>query len=463
MPPLGLASLAAMAEQRGFRTKILDFHYYHGDFRRDLRRWNPRIIGIGGTTPTRKESFYIARMAKEVLPNIPVVYGGVHATFTAEDTLRHIPAIDYVVQGEGEYPFAALCEKFVGAVDVDLRAEHGIAFRTEKGIRCNAPKRIHDLDALPMPARYLFEHPYNLKIDFLGFEADFLMTSRGCPVMCTFCSASRMFPGGVRLRSIALIKAELDSMLARKTIRALKIFDSTFTANREHVLAFCAMIKPYRLLWECEIRVDTVDRELLLMMKLAGCFYVDIGMETSNERLLKSIAKNITVAQAEHVMRWCRELGIRTKVFFIFGHYGETRRECNNDIAYIRRHRHDIDVFANSVGIRVYPGTSLEKRIRSSGMFAKDFSWALFVPPKRNLLLMEMGDVPILEQEQLSIFRLVWISLRLDFQLTNLSPEYLLRFVSNMFRSVFRSIVRPLRSVRHAAQRRMQEALQRPS
>jgi hypothetical protein len=96
-------------------------------------------------------------------------------------------------------------------------------------------------------------------------------------------------------------------------------------------------------------------------------------------------------------------------------------------------------------------------------MFAKDFSWALFVPPKRNLLLMEMGDVPILEQEQLSIFRLVWISLRLDFQLTNLSPEYLLRFVSNMFRSVFRSIVRPLRSVRHAAQRRMQEALQRPS
>jgi anaerobic magnesium-protoporphyrin IX monomethyl ester cyclase len=394
-------------------------------------------------------------MSKQAFPHVPVVYGGVHATFTAEDTLRHIPSIDFVVQGEGEYTFLSLCQKYISGDDVNLAALPGLAYLNNTTVHWNAPQRIDDLDVLPMPARHLFENEYDMTIDFLGLDADFLMTSRGCPVMCTFCSASRMFPGGVRLRSMPLVEEELKSILARKPIRALKIFDSTFTANKDHVLAFCAMIKPYNLFWECEVRVDTVDYDLLKTMKDAGCFYVDIGMETSNERLLKSIAKKITVPQVEHVLHWCKELGIRTKLFFIFGHLGETFEECKNDLAYIRKHRKEIDVFANGVGMRVYPGTSLEKRMKSSGLLPADFSWASFAPSKKNLLLMEMSDVLVLDQKQLSLFALLWISLRLDLQWTNLSPEYVWRFVKNLLKSVYRTLSLPLREVRHSVVRQI--------
>jgi anaerobic magnesium-protoporphyrin IX monomethyl ester cyclase len=453
MLPLGLASIAAVAEQHDYRVKILDFQFYKDDFQRDLLRWNPKIIGIGGTTPTRKESFRIASAAKNTLPEVPIVYGGVHATFTAEDTLRHVSSIDYVVQGEGEYTFLSLCHKFVRNTNLDLTTLSGLAFRRDGTIISNAPKRIDDLDALPMPARHLFDNHYKMTVDFLGLEADFLMTSRGCPVMCTFCSASRMFPGGVRLRSMKLVQEKLEYVLSKKPIRALKIFDSTFTANREHVLEFCAMIKPYNLLWECEVRADTVDRELLATMKETGCFYVDIGMETSNERLLKSIAKKITVLQVENVLRWCRELGIRTKLFFIYGHLGETYEECKNDMAYVKKHRKKIDVFANSVGLRVYPGTSLEKRMKSMGMLPGGFSWAQFAVPRKNLLLMEMGDVLILEQQHLSIIRLLVIALRLDLQFTNLSLEYVRRFFVNLVKTLYRPIVQPLNRMRQAVVR----------
>ncbi len=219
------------------------------------------------------------------------------------------------------------------------------------------------------------------------------------------------------------------------------------------------MIKPYNLLWECEVRADTVDYDLLATMKDAGCFYVDIGMETSNERLLRSIAKKITVPQVENVLHWCRELGIRTKLFFIYGHLGETYEECKNDMAYVKKHRKEIDVFANSVGLRVYPGTSLEKRMKSAGILPAKFSWAQFTRPKRNLLLMEMGDVLILEQQQLPITRLLGISLRLDLQLTNLSPEYMRRFIVNLVKTLYRSITYPLRQLHHSVVRNFSTTL----
>ncbi len=222
MLPLGLASIAAVAEQHDYRVKILDFHFYKGDFQRDLQKWKPKIIGIGGTTPTRKGSFHIASIAKKTLPDVPVVYGGVHATFTAEDTLRHVSSIDYIVQGEGEYTFLSLCHKFVRNTNLDLTALSGLAFRRDGTIISNAPERIDDLDDLPMPARHLFENDYKMSIDFLGLDADFLMTSRGCPVMCTFCSASRMFPGGVRLRSMKLVQEELEYVLSKSRYVRLK-------------------------------------------------------------------------------------------------------------------------------------------------------------------------------------------------------------------------------------------------
>ncbi|MBN2035382.1 MAG: B12-binding domain-containing radical SAM protein [Chitinispirillaceae bacterium] len=430
MAPLGLAGIAAVLEQRGYGVRAVDFAHYTRDFRRDLVKWKPAVVGIGGTTSTRKGSFLTARLVKETLPDTVVVYGGVHATFTAKDTLDNVPWIDYVIKGEGELSFLALCDTLTGAAAVPREKIPGLAYRTGGGIVENPAVRIDDLDALPLPARHLFPAPFKLTIDFVNVKADCIVTSRGCPACCDFCSASRMFPGGVRYRSMDHVAAEIEAIRARRPVGGLKLFDSTFTADPEHVRRFCRMIAPRGLVWECEIRADgLVDEALLADMKRAGCCYVNMGLETVSPRLLHQSGKNISVARAEAVLDSCKKLGILTKVFFIFGHPGETYRECIEDIRYMKSHKDTIDFYATTVGMRIYPGTPLERKLRRQRGYTDGFSWARYRPPWKNLPLLEFGDVRILFQPQQGLSHFLRIILRLVVQGTVLSREYIVRFV----------------------------------
>ena len=431
MIPMGIASIAAVLEESGFSVKIVDFNFYKGNFQDDLKKWQPKIVGIGGTTPTRKGSFRIAKMVKSVFPNIPVVYGGPHATFTVKDTLSYVPEIDFIIKGEAEFVFLDLCKKFIQGGKIDVFSLPGLGFRKDGKIVENRQARINNLSQLPMPARHLFENDYPMKLDFCPVKADFIMTSRGCPANCSFCVAARMFPGGVRLRAIAEVQKEIDFLVETKDIKGLKVFDSTFTANREHVLEFCKMVKPYHLLWECEIRVDTVDYELLKEMKEAGCCYVDIGLETTSPRLLREVNKRITVKQAENVLEWCKELGIKTKLFFIFGHIGQTFKECLDDVKWIRKHRDKIDYFANSMGLKLFPGTWSEKQAMRAGILPESFSWAEYSPPFKNLIFLEIGDVYIVDQKQLPFLGIFLIGAILNLQGTNLYSGQIMKLIKN--------------------------------
>ena len=173
------------------------------------------------------------------------------------------------------------------------------------------------------------------------------------------------------------------------------------------------MIKPYNLLWECEIRADTVDFELLKIMKNAGCCYIDVGLETTDANLLESINKKITFHQVENVLLWSKNLGIKTKVFFIFGHLKQTYQSCINDVAYIKKNQQKIDFYATTVGMRIYPGTAMEKKVKEAHLMAKNFSWAKFKPSKWNYLLYEFDDQFILNQKQLDYKKLFKIILLL--------------------------------------------------
>ena len=410
MIPMGLASIGAVLEDRHYSVKCIDFNFYHGDFRRDLHRLKPKIVGIGGTTPTRRGSFLTAVIVKDEMPDVPVVFGGPHATFTADDTLKHVEHIDYVVRGEGEYSFLQLADLTTGRRSIKPDRVPGISYRKDGRIEHTRAKRIDNLDSLPLPARHLFSDHYHIKLDISDKEAEFLMTSRGCSHVCTFCVAARMFPGGVRYRSIPSVQKEIETILSKKDIGALKIFDSTFTVSREHVLEFCRMIKPYRLLWECEIRADTVDYDLLRIMKEAGCAYVDIGLETTEPSILRDLKKNITPGQVQNVLDWCKKLDIRTKVFFIFGHFGQSYESCKRDIQFLINHRDKIDLFSTSIGMKIFPGTAIEKKAREAGLIPKRFSWTTWRPPKWNYLLGDVTDVMFLIQEQLNhidLFRIL--------------------------------------------------------
>lgn len=453
MIPIGLASIAGVLREAGLTVKTIDFNHYKRDFQRELRALRPRVVGIGGTTPTRKGSFLTARLVKKALPSCTTVYGGPHATFAATDTLQHVPEIDFVIKGESEFSFLSLCRKIISEEDTEWGKIDGLVYRTESGIKESRVKRIQDLSLLPMPARDLFEHNYPLKLDLFDVEADFIMTSRGCPTACDFCSAARMFPGGVRLRPMAQVKEEIEWIISRKAIRGLKIFDSTFTADREHVLQFCDMIRPFKLLWECEIRADTVDKYLLKQMKDAGCCYINMGLETTSERLLKKMGKMISVSQAEQVLEWCREIGIKTKVFFTFGHIDETYEECLNDIRYMHNIKDKIDFFATTVGMRIYPGTALERRAKSRGVLPQDFSWVSFRAPILNYLILEPSDIKVLSQPQLPLWRMTLLILRLFLQKTVLSSAYIKKMIRENIHTILYLSKEQLRFTRHRSVR----------
>lgn len=437
MIPLGLASLGAVLEKHGYRVKIIDFNRYKGDFQRDLCRLKPSLVGIGGTTSTRKGSFLTARLVKKTLPDIPVVYGGNHASFTAEDTLRHVPYIDYIIKGEAEFSFLKLADILTGKFsfpgeekNISIRNIPGIAYRDKDEIIQTSPVRIDNIDELPIPARHLFEDTPLLTLDFFNIDADFIMTSRGCPVCCNFCSASRMFPGGVRYRSPENIKEEIELILSLHNVKGLKLFDSTFTSSKAHVENYCRIIKPYNLIWECEIRADDViDFQLLKLMRESGCRYIDMGLETTSETLLRKIGKKISISKAEHILEWCKKLDIKSKVFFTFGHAYQTREDIRNDLLYMKQHKDKIDFFATTVGMRVYPGTALESVAKREGLMLKNFSWASYRAHFSNLVLFEPGDVFIIKQKKLGLFFLFGIIVKLLLQNTALSPEYIYKII----------------------------------
>ena len=435
MVPLGMLSVGTVVKEAGYQVKLLDLNHYRGNLKKDLAFWHPRVIGIGGTTPSRMKSYRIAALAKKILPDTTIVYAGVHATFTAPEVLAKIPAIDYIIMGEGELSFRELCDALI-RTGSDPEKISGLAFRRGSEVVQNPSKRINDLSVLPIPDRDLLEGDYHLDMDFINGTAEPIITSRGCPAMCNFCSASRMFPGGVRYRPMDQVGKEIAYLLERRPFSGLKVFDSTFTAGRDHVLRFCETVRPFNLKWECEIRADTVDYELLTTMKDAGCYYVNMGLESSDDDRLKKIAKGISTDQALQVMADCRRLGILVKVFFTFGHPGQTFAQCKQDIRFIKKHRKSIDFYAVTPGLKVYPGTRLEKEAHDSGFLPPDFSWVTSRPSLKNLLLLETSNTFILFQKQLGALRLLQIVIILLFSGLYSSREFMWRMIKENIKNL---------------------------
>ncbi len=415
MPPLGLAYIAASLEKHGFSVRIVDFEIDNRSLTTWLEELQPQFLGISGTTHTRFESFRLAQEAKKYSNDIITVYGGVHATFTPINTLQTIPGIDFVVKGEGEHIMARL----VGAVMHNhlLEDVRGIAYRDGDNICETKPAaRIEDLDNLPKPAFHLLDmKKYALNMEFVNKKGISLITSRGCQAKCVFCSASRMFDYRVTTNSAARVLDELEFLFDTYAFQGAKIFDSTFTMKREHVSALCTEIMRRQRVfpWECEIRVGTVDEQLLTQMRDAGCYYVNFGIESASQKVLNTMRKGFTVKQAEELIDLCEKVGVKTKVFFSYGHIGETMDDVQKTFDFIEKHENSITTIASGAGVRIYPGTYLEKYVRTHDLFPAGFQWSQLYDEPRLGGILQTRNVPVFIQPQLGYAELEDIALRI--------------------------------------------------
>lgn len=414
MPPRGLASIAAYLEANGFSVRIIDEEIEGGKIEDWLTESRPRVVGISGTTHTRFESFEAARRVKRYNPDIITVYGGVHASFTAADTLKNIPEIDYVIKSEGEISFTELVRKH--ASGDGFRAIRGLAYREGDGVIENPNPGRLDLESLPSPAYHLLNMKrYSLKMEFCGKKGISLITARGCRARCSFCSASRMFDHLVTTRAPAGAVDEIAFLFNKYGYSAIKIFDSTFTADRVHVLRVCDEILKRKLdfPWECEIRIGTVDRELLEKMRSAGCYYVDVGVESGSQKVLNLMRKGITVEEAEETLNLCFDAGLKIKAFFSFGHIGEYPEDVEKTFQLIDRNRSKIAVIACGAGVRIYPGTYLDTYARTNNFLPPDFEWSRPYEDEWLGNIFQTTTVPVLLQPQLGKSELENIALRI--------------------------------------------------
>ena len=396
MPPLGMASITSFLQSKNISTTLVDLQISDCSVEQLLQQHKPHIVGIGGTSHTRFVSFSIARQVKKHDPAIRVIYGGPHATFTAENTLKNIPEIDYIVRGEGENTTYSLAVQLLSG-KLAIENIRGISCRhNDVIVHHQEAERIKNLDLLPFPIR---DHDalqkYNLLLDFVNIPAASIISSRGCPINCSFCSASAMFGTQLTLRSAKNVVDEIEILLKEYGYQGIKFFDSTLTLHKDHVEAICAEIQKRKLVfpWECEIRVNGVSLDLLQTMKKAGCYYVDFGIESASPRVLREMHKGITVEQAERVLRWTKDLGLYTKVFFTFGHIGETLEDAMKTVEFMERYAKYIDLAAYSVSVRIYPGTEVEQLALAQGFLPKDFTWDR---PYFNQKIEALGTDPII-------------------------------------------------------------------
>ena len=211
-----------------------------------------------------------------------------------------------------------------------------------------------------------------------------------------------MFGTQLTFRSPKNVVDEIEILLNDYHYQGIKFFDSTLTLKRKHVEDLCAEIHRRKLKfpWECEIRVNGMTYELLRTMHDAGCYYVDFGVESASPTVLKSMHKGITLEQVENVFRWTKELGIYTKVFFTFGHIGETLEDARATVEFMERNAKFIDVAATGIGVRIYPGTEVEWFARTNNLFPTNFSWS---EPFVDQSIESLGNdpsIPVLIQPQ---------------------------------------------------------------
>jgi anaerobic magnesium-protoporphyrin IX monomethyl ester cyclase len=378
LPPLSLSYLAAVLIREGIEVKIADFlvtRYRPERLRRQLEEYRPHIVGATCVTLNYPIARRMLRVCKTFDPGIITVIGGPHATFAHQEALLRSPWIDAAVIGEGERTLAELVRTVEQGRDLGLVP--GIAFaRDGRVVESPARASIENLDELPMAARELL--PMG-RYRALGTPCT-VITSRGCPFGCIFCSGRRMFGPKVRFRTPGLVVDEIEKIQHDFGPGKINIVDDTFTLNHGHARSVCEEMLRRNLdvTWSIFARVDRVDEELSRLMKRAGCEWMLFGVESADEAILKTIKKGITTEAVERAVRIASEAGINVFNSFILGLPGESRDTALKSMSFADDLLHRYGAKYGFHMLSPLPGTELYEKAEDYGIRVLSHNWARY-------------------------------------------------------------------------------------
>jgi radical SAM superfamily enzyme YgiQ (UPF0313 family) len=403
--PLGLGYIAAVLEKEGYAVEIYDaewnvdlfstpwpkyrwydmaenwYKYFDALQNSEHEVWhevesvfrerNPQVIGITSRSLDLPSAQVLARIAKEINKGMVVVLGGPAATTCPERVLQD-QNIDFVVRGEGEITMTELL-KTLQSPKPDFHSIDGLSFRESGRIVHNKRRAlIKDIDTLPYPAKPLLLYTDKLPRWAYNVINGDIVTSRGCPYACTFCANHSVWGSRkARLRKAEYVVEEILYQKDTYDIREFVFWDDLFTVSRSRTVEICNLLleKKANVNWLCLVRADTIDDELLSLMKQAGCVEVQIGVESGSNRILKKMQKGITVEQTKKAAEMMNRSGLRWHAFLLIGIPGETKEEMEatmNIIPELKPSYVQLSAFAP------YPGTVLYEELKEKGLLTEN-------------------------------------------------------------------------------------------
>lgn len=371
--PLGIPYISSSMKKAGFNVITLNLNHQEGEvfdvIKRQIKENNIDVVATGGLSFQYNTIRSVIEAAKKADKMILTIVGGGIITSDPETAMKALEYADYGVIGEGEITICELCkalEDKAGLSDID-----GLVYKSEKGYSITGPRReIEDIDSIPWP-------------DYEGFELEkffaaspgisglnrkntvFMIASRSCPYNCTFCfhTVGKKY----RQRSLEDFFEELDYMVSRYNIEYICLADELFGHKIERVKRFSEIMRKFNIRWWAQFRVDNITPELLTVLKGAGCDVMSFGLESADNRILKSMRKGTTLEQIERSLKLVQEAGISLEGAFIFGDIEETWETANNTLDWWRKHS---EYKINLNLITVYPGSYLYKYACDKGIIS---------------------------------------------------------------------------------------------
>jgi anaerobic magnesium-protoporphyrin IX monomethyl ester cyclase len=398
-PPLGLAYIGAVLEKADHKVEILDtialnwrnpirikgrIHLGQrwGDITDEIKRSKPDAVGISCPFSCQSDNAHkVADLVKEYDADVPVIMGGAHPSALPKRVLQD-QNVDYVVIGEGELTMLNLLKTL--SKGVSFNEIDGFAYKEDGKIVINPKKRfIEDPDSLPFPARHLlpmkeyFDAKASHGPELMRSPFTSMITSRGCPFNCVFCSIHTIWGHKWRPRSPDNVLLEIEHLIDVYKIREIHFEDDNLTLDKKRMEKICDLIldRGLDIRWFTPngVAIWTLDKNLLEKMKKSGCYKLSFGIESGCPQTLKFIKKPINLTRVRQVIRSANDVGIWTHGFFVIGFPYETKEAIYETLKFAVGS--DLD-FASFFIATPFPGTELLEIDKKEGLIENDLIWA---------------------------------------------------------------------------------------
>jgi len=372
--PMGILYVSAYVKKSGIaNVYTLNLNHVSGEEYDILQSYITKnkidFVGLGGLSGEYSDIVRVVSLVRKIDHNMIIQVGGGIMTADPVVTMQAMPDVDFGIIGEGEQTSVELIDAI--ARKLDLTSVNGIIYRCENGLRItNRRVEIDNLDTLPFPdyegfnyAEYLRLNP-DLSDEGKKYSQVSVIGGRSCKYNCTFC----FHPSGskYRQRSLDSIFSEIDYLVRNYDISYIALREELFATDNERVRQFCERVRVYDFDWSIQLRIDSINKELVDLLKNTRCRYLFVGVESADDRVLKSMRKGITLAQIERALDMLRDAGLNSRSGVIFGDEVETFESAMFTLNWFKKNYTKYRMFVDM--IIAFPGSALYKRACESGV-----------------------------------------------------------------------------------------------